>query len=239
MRTKCLTAVVTCCSLTVASLALAQAASAQGILEWMMGVERTQRMLDSVAAEIPKLVTYLVFLGLGWLIGRRLTVLWSRHQKENEQDLDAARDFHALYGDFFALWKSWNYYVRDLGAEALPGASRWELLDRACKSEARLEATFARLASQRSLTADEIDTLGRFRQRYQQLRESIRDNMPLAWDHSEHPDYVEFKMLAPQVAAIIAGSDHVRKKLLLEITSNIYEVPNRRRRIEPDQREAA
>ena len=66
-------------------------------------------MLDSAAVETPKLLTYLIFLGLGWLIGKRLTILWSGRQKQNEQDLDAARDFHALYGDFFALWKLWNY----------------------------------------------------------------------------------------------------------------------------------
>jgi hypothetical protein len=181
---------------------------------------------------MPKLITTLIFLGLGWVIGKLLTVLWSRRQKQNEQDLEAARDFHALYGDFFALWKLWNYYVRDLGADALPGASRWELLDRACKSEARLESTFVRLASGKTLTGKDIDTLGRFRQRYQQLRESIRDNVPLQWDHSEHPDYMEFKTLAPQVSAIIAGSGRVREELLMKITSNVYEIPNRGKRFE-------
>ena len=66
-------------------------------------------MLDAAAIETPKLLTTLIFLGLGWVIGKQLTVLWSRRQKQNEQDLDAARDFHALYGEFFALWKLWNY----------------------------------------------------------------------------------------------------------------------------------
>jgi len=204
-----------------------------------MTQERWDKMLDSAAVEIPKLLTTLVFLGLGWVIGKQLTVLWSRRQKQNDQDLDAARDFHALYGDFFALWKLWNYYIRDLGAEALPGASRWQLLDRACKSEARLESTLVRLASQKELTGNDIDTLGRFRQRYQQLRESIRDNVALEWDHSEHPDYLEFKTLAPQVAAIIAGSGRARKELLMKITSNMYEIPDRRRRLGGNEKVAA
>jgi len=215
-------------------------AFAQGTLspnEWI-SPDRLKMLLDSAAVETPKLLTYLVFLGLGWLIGKRLTVLWSREQKENEEDLAAARVFHQLYGDFFALWKLWNYSLRDPGSQAAPGTSRWELLDRACNTEGKLEALFVGLAaSQRSLANNELETLGRFRQRYQQLREAIRDNVPLNWDHSEHPDYNEFKSLAPQVAAIIVRSGRVRQELLLKITSNVYEVPNHRTGVE--QKEAA
>jgi hypothetical protein len=220
------------------SVALAQPAFYSATNAWITQ-ERWDKLLDSAAVELPKLLTTLFSLGFGWVIGKQLTVLWSRRQKQNEQDLDAARDFHALYGDFFALWKLWNYYVRDLGGEALPGASRWELLDRACRSEAKLESTLVRLASEKALTSKEIDTLGRFRQRYQQLRESIRDNVPLEWDHSQHPDYLELKTLAPQVAAIIAGSGRVRRELLTKITSNMYEVPNRRKRLVGDEKDAA
>jgi len=50
-------------------------------------------MLDAAAIETPKLLTTLILFGLGWVIGKQLTVLWSRRQKQNEQDLDAARDF--------------------------------------------------------------------------------------------------------------------------------------------------
>ena len=235
---KLLVGISSCSLFVMASIVLAQSVLAAEPTPWLTQ-ERWDKMLDSSATEIPKLLTTLIFLGLGWVIGKRLTVLWSRQQKENEQDLDAARDFHALYGDFFALWKLWNYFVRDLGSEALPGGSRWELLDRACRSEARLESTLVRLASEKPLTGKDIDTLGRFRQRYQQLRESIRDNVPLAWDHSEHPDYLEFKTLAPQVAAIIVGTGSVRRELLTKITSNMYEVPNRRERLGADQKEAA
>jgi hypothetical protein len=214
-------------------VALTQCASSACAEGWVTK-ERLEKILDSASVELPRLVTTLILLGLGWVIGRQLTVLWSRRQKQNEQDLEAARDFHALYGDFFALWKLWNYYIRDIGAEALPGATRWQILDRACASEARLESTLVKLASEKPLTTRDIETLGRFRQRYQQLRECIRDNVPLAWDHSEHPEYQEFKTLAPQVAAIIIGSGRVRQELLLRITSNLYEVPNRRPRTRPD-----
>lgn len=200
--------------------------------EWLRGIiasEWMSQLSASATAEIPKVVATLLLAGVGWYIGKRLTILWSYRQKRNEQDLIGARDFHAQYGDFFSLWKLWNYYIRDVGADALPGASRWELLDRACRAEARLEATLVRLASERTLTSKEIATLGRFRQRYQQLRETIRDNKPLSWDHSDHPEYAEFKKLAQQVAAIVAGNPPMSNDLLSKITSNVYEVPNHRK----------
>lgn len=84
-----------CWLLAVLLVVGAQPAFAFGAATWFTQ-ERLQKLLDSAAVESPKLATYLVFLGLGWFIGRRLTILWSRRQKENEQDLDAARDFHAL-----------------------------------------------------------------------------------------------------------------------------------------------
>lgn len=226
--TKTITRIICPISLLMVVLLLSRPASAFDSVKWLTA-ERLDRLLDSAVVEAPKLVTYLIFLGLGWLVGKRLTVLWSRQQKSNEQDLDAVREFHALYGEFFALWKLWNYYLHDLGPQALPGASRWELLDRACKSEAKLEATLVRLASHKLLTDGEVVILGRFRQHYQMMRAAIRDNVPLGWDHSEHPDYIEFKKLAPQVAAIIVGDKVVDKDLLARITSNIYELPQGRR----------
>jgi hypothetical protein len=207
------------------ALAFAQAQPAPSPNAWLTD-ERQQKMLDSAAIETPKVVTY----WLGWLIGKRPSVVWSKRQKEAEQDLEAARDFHALYGEFFSLWKLWNYYLRDLGPEALPGASRWTILDRACRSEARLESMLIKLASERPLKTEEIDKLGRFRQYYQQLREAIRDNVPLPWDRPDHPDY-----LAPQVAAIIVRSDRVHPNQLIKITSSFYGTPNRVRKLGRDQ----
>jgi hypothetical protein len=96
---KILSAIISCTLLAMPTLVLAQTARGIGAPAWM-SEERWQKMLDSAAVEIPKLVTTLAFLGLGWVVGKQLTVLWSRRQKQNEQDLDAARDFHALYGDF-------------------------------------------------------------------------------------------------------------------------------------------
>ena len=112
--------------------------------------DRMTKLLDSTATEIPKLITYLLFLGAGWYIGKRLTASWAYSQKQAEQDLTAAADFHGLYGDFFAIWKLWNYFVRRGGTTEFQGGSRWDLLDRASRAEAKLEATLIRLASQKN-----------------------------------------------------------------------------------------
>ena len=182
--------------------------------------------------ELPKLVTALVLLGLAWFVGQRLTVAWNLRQKQKEHDLATARDFHALYGEFFAIWKLWNYYIRDVGAESFEGASRWNLLDRACEAEGKLESTLVRLACERSLDDKDIEVLGCFRQLYQQLREAIRDNKPLPWDYSEHPYYVAFKTLAPQVASLIVGRDtplpawEAMSRALINITSGEWKLPD-------------
>jgi hypothetical protein len=189
-------------------------------------------LADATLKELPKLAASLVLLGLAWFVGQRLTIAWNLRQKQKEHDLATARDFHALYGEFFATWKLWNYYVRDVGAESLEGASRWNLLDRACKAEGKLESTLVRLACKRSLDDKDIELLGRFRQIYQQLREAIRDNRPLEWDYSEHPDYVMFKTLAPQVASLIVGrgtpfsARGAASRVLMDITSNKWELPD-------------
>ena len=184
--------------------------------------ERAKILLDTIAVEGPKVATNLLLLGVGWLIGKRLSIIWSERQKLREQDLVAARDFHLAYGDFFATWKLWNYHLQ-MGKDALPESSRWKILERACQAEAKLEATLIRLASERALSKAESETLGRFRQLFQTLRESIRDNKRLDWNHSEHPQYSEFKRLAPKVAAIIGRLELTNESQLQKITSNIFE----------------
>lgn len=127
------------------------------------------------------------------------------------------------------MWKLWNYVVRDVGADALPGASRWELLTRACDAEGKFEALLVRLSCDRRLDAAGIEILGRYRQVYQCLRQAIKDGKPLRWDSSEHPDYQAFKKLAPEIAALIVAEDPLglppakAAEAFREITSNTWE----------------
>ena len=74
------------------------------------------------------------------------------------------------------------------------------------------------------------EDLGKFRQVYQRLRESIRDNQPIEWDWSEHDEYTAFKNLAPRVAHLIRTGRNTRGKIpeeragaWLAVTSNKFE----------------
>ncbi len=163
------------------------------------------QLLAEAVTEAPKFVSSVVLLALAWGVGQRLAVKWNLRQKRSELALSTARDFHELYGDFFATWKLWNYYREVVKPQALPGASRWEMLKRAAESEGHFEAMLVRLCCDRRLTASERVDLRDFRLLYQQLREAIRDDRPLSWRSSDHPDYQEFKRLAPVVAALAAG----------------------------------
>jgi hypothetical protein len=86
------------------------------------------------------------------------------------------------------------------------------------------------LACDRELTPDDFKILGPFRQLYQQLRESIRDDVPLRWDSSTDKDYVSFKTLAPKVASLVSGKsdqklsdEYSPSDALKEITANKWE----------------
>jgi hypothetical protein len=173
------------------------------------------------------LAVAVVTIALGWVLGQRLTVYWNLRQKQREYDMAAAREFQRLYGEFFAVWKLWNYHLK---SPAGAGDPRSELLSRACTAEGSVESLFVRLASSRALTEEQARTLGRFRQGYQLLRQAIRDNRPLAWRSSAHPEYVAFKTLATEVALIIASElplsgavVKARAASLLRITSNEWE----------------
>jgi hypothetical protein len=172
----------------------------------------------------------LIVLALGWFIGNRLAVHWAIRQRRRELELAAANQFYQLYGEFFALWKLWNYFRYEHGNEPLPETTRWDLLARASAAEGGVEAILVKLASERQLGEEDIATLGRFRQAYQTLREAIRDLQPVDWWYQDHPEYAAFKRLATQVASMLCTSDKQRaptvaqaSQALKRITSNEWE----------------
>jgi hypothetical protein len=87
-----------------------------------------QDISAAFVGEVPKFASGLCLLVIGWFVGQRLTVLWNLRQKYKEYDLETAREFHTLYGEFFAIWKLWDYYLKDATMKA--EGSRWSLLDR-------------------------------------------------------------------------------------------------------------
>lgn len=190
----------------------------------------TDLIIQESIKAIPNLVIALITLFLGWFVGSKISSQWALIQRRKELDLETAQAFYKLYGEFFALWKLWNYFIRDVGTEALREASRWELLNRACTAESGVESLLVRLASERKLSSDDLELLGKFRQAYQQLRGAIKNNEPLKWDWSNHPDYLAFKNLGAKVAFLILSGNFRKSKnsvdamrALQQITDNQWE----------------
>lgn len=184
-------------------------------------------LVQEIVKLLPDLTVSIIVLGLTWFVGQRLTVYWNLRQKRKELQISTAHEFQALYGEFFAVWKLWNYYIRDIGPGYFPEISRWDLLERASNAEARMESVFVQLATERFLSPQEIEILARFRQAYQSLRETIRDNVALPWESSTQIEYVTFKSLATKVALIILSEENMdqsradkRVDALLDITTS-------------------
>ena len=144
----------------------------------------------------------LIVVAAGWLVGQRLSYSWAIRQKRQELQLANVQQFYAAYGEFFVVWKLWNRLdVTAAGADE----KRWELQKRAASAEATVEALLVKLSSEADLSDEQIRTLGRFRQAFQLLRESIRKGKLLEWNNSDAPQYVAFKSLAVEIAQILAN----------------------------------
>jgi hypothetical protein len=85
------------------------------------------------------------------------------------------------------------------------GTTHQDLFQRACVAEGGMEALFVKLASERHLNEKEIEILGRFRQGYQTLRETIWGNEPIPWSESGHPEYLSFKHLACNISLLLSS----------------------------------
>lgn len=191
------------------------------------------KVLHSIGNQASKLNPALIIALLGWFIGLRLSTSWSLRQKRKELDLATARDFHAIYGQFFAVWKLWAAAHfkphTDKPIDPPPPEEAWrEVLRRACDVEGSFESMLVRIVCEKALSDEEIADLGILRQLFQELRESIRDRVALDWWSSETGPYVGFKTRAARLASlIVADKDPPTKEesatRLLEITSNAWE----------------
>lgn len=203
---------------------LGQAARAQpmSMSNWSFEQEAVKAALSAVVA--------IVSLGLGWLIGQRLSAMWALRQKRRELDLTSAAEFSRLYGEFFAVWKLWNYCSRSRASEETEDRV-WSLMQRAAAMEASFEALLVKVCSERELSRQSLEDLGLLRQGFQHLRECIRDEKAVAWSYSEHPQYSTFKHLACVFANLLASdrewkipTSSAAASSLKEITSNKHEI---------------
>lgn len=152
---------------------------------------------------------------LAWVVGTQVSYVWDERRRRRESDLAALATFYKLYGEFFATWKLWSAHKRSGVTPTRPVELQWSLLERAEAVEGGFEALLVKLASERSLSADEKRMLGCFREAYQMLRESIRENKPLNWWASRgsegYEQYRAFKALAEYVAFLLEASPKRRR----------------------------
>lgn len=83
-----------------------------------------------------------------------------------------------------------------------PEHTYWDLLERATAAEGKVESILLQLAAERYLDAAIIETLGLFRQAYQQIREAIRDRRQIDWKRKS-PEYIAFKALSSEISCFI------------------------------------
>ncbi|MEA2760222.1 MAG: hypothetical protein QOH65_2835 [Methylobacteriaceae bacterium] len=185
--------------------------------------------IEIVKLLLPPFLTALATLLAAGLVGHGLTAKWAERQKRREMVLTATNDFYKLYGEFFAVWKLWNYSLQQSGTSDFD-ERRWKLLERASAAEASMETAMVKLVSERILTGDEITMLACFRQAYQCLRQAIKNGHKLNWYFDEYPQYLAFKRLATGVSKLVSTGDQTSppditeaQNALRTITSNRWE----------------
>ena len=165
--------------------------------------------MNTTELEVFKTLLNLIVLAFTWLVGTRVIHYWEIKMKQKEQNLFSSSEFHKLYGEFTTVWRLWkvqhdHFPVR----ESLSKESEeryWELLKRASFVEGGMESVLVKLASEKTLSKPERNSLGLFRQAIQQLRQSIRDFDKMNWQRSDK-EYILLKELTINTAQLINNS---------------------------------
>jgi hypothetical protein len=208
--------------------------------------------MSVIASGAVSLLTVAATFGGGWFITTRITERWAQIRRSREDNQAAARELQLRYGEFVALWKTWNALVGDHTARSqVPEEAKWDCLRRATDAEGAVEALLARVCAERRLTAEQIDTLGALRQAFKVVRRTIRRGEPLAWHSSESEPYLAFKSLVAAAGVLVASPADPRNRpdateaarAFRSVTSNDHErtwiSTGRRRLSSPGTAEAA
>ena len=177
----------------------------------------------------PAIIAAVISTLIGGLIVGVISSRWARSQKLRELDFATLEQFQQLYGEFFALYHLWDDFKRGLfqGFESSQKEIAKDIIERAYSMEGRMEAVLTKIAAEKELSLNEIDSLGRFRQAFQRMRKHVSRDKPFNWDCDFHREYASLKIHASRAADIILfGRPRVptRSHLqILEITSNRYE----------------
>ncbi|MFF3773031.1 hypothetical protein [Streptomyces sp. NPDC002232] len=186
-------------------------------------------LIESIGAP---LLTVVATLGGGWLVTTRVTDRWDQVKKQREMGLSAAQDFQRLYGEFVAIWKTWNALTSHHTPVTTPEHSGWSCLERATAAEGAIEALMAKLAAERLLNDDEIDVLGGVRQAFKVVRRTIERGEPLGWGASGVAPYMALKSLSAAMSVLLSSPSQGKGRptaaraacAFAEITDNRHEM---------------
>jgi hypothetical protein len=126
-------------------------------------------------------------------IGQRLLLHWQIQRRRREARLVMHTALADAYGEFFAVWKTWNFAMNVASGSGPTPEHREKLLERAATAEGKVESVLARITVERRLDHEERKDLGMYRQAFQALRRAIRHGHRLDWRTSEHREYEAFK----------------------------------------------
>jgi hypothetical protein len=177
----------------------------------------------------PSIVAAVITTVFGGVIILILSSAWARSQKRKEFDLATLEQFQRLYGEFFALYHLWDDLKQDKFVKSEKTSEDFvnDIIQRAYRIEGNMEAVLTRIAAEKRLSIEEVDSLGKFRQAFQRVRKYVTKDIPFKWDSDFHPEYASLKIHASRVSDIIlfskARSRATRSSQILDITSNRYE----------------
>lgn len=136
------------------------------------------------------LVGGLAVVIIGGLIAYGTTSRWERRRgafaTQRARRLSTVEELYGAYGDFFAVWKAWEYFT----ASGKPGSDHSEALAdsrvadfaaRAAVVEARLERFLVQVTLEQPLEPEDEAALWALRFAMRKLRLKIRQRLPLEW----------------------------------------------------------
>jgi hypothetical protein len=185
-------------------------------------------MITSIV--VPLAAVALTLTG-GWFVTTRVSYHWDQIKRRREMDLASAEEFQRLYGEFFAVWKTWNAVALHQIKVDDSSVVAWDCLKRTADIGGRVESLLAKISAERKLSQDDIDVLGAVRQGFKSIRSVIKKGEPLPWWGSEVESYLAFKSLAVYTSGLLgtsstskhSPSSDVAVENFRQITSNKHE----------------
>lgn len=193
-----------------------------------------QEIIKAFIGFIPTLASLL----LAWQFGTRISVSWNLRQKRRENVLEAVNNFQLIYGQWFALAKSWNFHLSSKPSDTDSQMyQNWlqreqELISEVHKLEGNLEALLLKLSCQYNLSNSMAETIERFREGFQVLRRNMWERKGIGWFADPREDYFSYKILAARIVNFLSCEELVAERRqdvktaemnFLKVTSNQYQ----------------